>query len=657
MRFVTSVRNYRTLVALALTAALLSSCNKKSAPAEAAGSTANPSETPPPSAGTLNVGDNALTSAYPDGLAFAAFPSDGVGDSAAVTAGAIAVSPTLTEWAFSLTATGCAGNATVSTNNCILQCGGAINVNCYCQAQPPQTPGCRPVCPQSGNMPFDCVTLTASNPQSSPAPAPATNNNQTSSNTQCLANTNSPGIIWPSGRQNFDSYAHYKQLNPSTTTLAKETTGTTLDQPAATKILNARARLKGEGSCFSPRLKDSLARLVKNRDDLDGTSADCYQPDWGINGKNQGSDADAEVCIVGFGREQIAETTAYIDFGTGLVEAMLCQAKKSGKADALPEVGVDKDFTSVMKDSVADGDAAITISSASIKRLDDNGGRPVFMTKISFTKTIQPAKLTNISVPIKFQVMLTHSPATDNFSYDGTLSIQHQAALVTNSQACTSSSKVASVKYARSGTAADPNLKFEYRAGQFEGSATSYFDSAGLVNFNVFDASRGGTSSTSGSIGRINYVTFDGNPLNGSGKLAYWVNFGESADEGARGFIFEIEEQDKTLKGCGVAGAALAQQGGLSIRKAIYDNDELEPNGNMRPFLAGNPDNTKVWKQCFKQVSGKYVVDEEKTQNDAAGFDFIASSENPIQPPVVNRAPIIMNLPPPPPPSSSLTGE
>ena len=636
---------------LSLAATVFSGCNKKSA---ADPQSAAPTETPPPAAqaGTLNVGDNALTSAYPDGLAFAAFPADGVGDSAAVTAGAIAVSPTLTGDSFSLLATGCDAGATVPTNGCILKCSATVTTNCYCQATSP-TPGCRPICPPTGTGPTNCVTMASNSPVApSPTPAPTTNT-QTSTGGQCLAGANSPGITWPSGRQNFDSYAHYKQLNPSTTFLAKETAGTTLDQPAATKILNARARIKGEGSCFSPRLKDALARLIKNRDDLDGTSADCYQPDWGINGKNQGSDADAEACIVGFGREQIAETTAYIDFGTGLVEAMLCQAKKSGKADALPEAGKEKDFAESMKDASKDGDAAIAITGASLKRLEDTSGRPVYMTKISFTKTIQPAKLNNVSVPIKFHVMMTHSPGTDNFSYDGTLSIQHQAALITNNQACTSASKVASVKYARTGSASDPNLKFEYRAGQFEGASASYFDSAGLVNFNVFDAARGGTASSSGKIGRINYVTFDGNPLNGSGKLAYWVNFGESADESARGFIFEIEEHEKTLKGCGVAGAALSNQGGVSIRKAIYNDDDLEPNGNMRPFLASNPESNKVWKQCFKQVQGKYVVDEEKTQNDAAGFDFIAATDNPIQPPVVNRAPVIMNLPPPPPPSST----
>ena len=153
-------------------------------------------------------------------------------------------------------------------------------------------------------------------------------------------------------------------------------------QTVSEKLADATAKLTGEvAACFS-------AGMLNTRT-FDIHSFRCYDPDGdldvSVGGSTPGAKLDGteEACMAGYGRATLASTVGIVDGATGLVLAMLCQAKKDGKASALPAVAATLDLKATLQIALHGG---ATVNTAAISRLaDQTGGRPVYRTDVTIT--------------------------------------------------------------------------------------------------------------------------------------------------------------------------------------------------------------------------------------------------------------------------------
>jgi hypothetical protein len=132
------------------------------------------------------------------------------------------------------------------------------------------------------------------------------------------------------------------------------------------------------------------------------------------------------------------------------------------------------------------------------------------------------------------------------------------------------------------------------------------------------------SGSSSANASRVNYISYDGYPDVGAAKMSYWVNFGESYNEVARGFVFDVQLTQGELKGCGIAGATIDQ---YSIKRHLDETKDIIPLCYLRPFACSDTGGAKVWQQCFKQstASGLWEIDSDKTPANP-GYSQIATS-------------------------------
>lgn len=424
-----------------------------------------------------------------------------------------------------------------------------------------------------------------------------------------------------------------------------------------------RNKLLGKSEeCFGKDLDDAF-RLVEASPGGDPfEKVLCYEFDWGLeqgypvdtNGdKKPGSDA----CLVQFTRAEFDAAKAYLDLANAVQSAMLCEAKKRGKAKELTE-NETLDLSAALREISARDSKGAKFSAGKISRRSDRDGKKVYETEILInTPCEQCGDEAN-----DFLLKINHTPLNEqNSEYEGYLSIKADLppagpALL----AATEKFRAVAVRYRMSKVGELDRLKMKVttasmNADHFSGANDPY-GVDGELELNA-------GSNEDGSFGEQNtpppavpannqpspgdnqylenmkLIYIDGFPTEKVYDFAYWRNPGGSYNENARGFVFNTSrDKDGVRRGCGVAGASAATAVGsdsaYSIRKALAEGKALEPKGYLRPFKCteGNEQKfgEKVWLQCFKQNSdGRYEVDLDFHGGDE--FEFLPTSDDKIR--------------------------
>lgn len=406
--------------------------------------------------------------------------------------------------------------------------------------------------------------------------------------------------------------------------------------PARLAAAAAKDRINGKSdACYSDEFVSSLSTMREAMQEtgknLDGYG-DCFLPDWGIV---EGFYPDSEdVCMVGYARAQLSKLSAYVEFTKGLSEAMLCQALKDGTVKVadkeIPE-GTTLDLTAQLTKALAPvGPAAPPVTSAKITR--SAGGRRFLTEIVVATRARFDSKDTEVPV----NIAIDHKPTdATNANYSGLVRIHYKG------RGRESEGTIAlSLDYSRAADSLGNRVKYELRSGFFGGSASPY-DADGILDFNVH-----GEDACQDELNSINYVSYDGYPELDVAKLSYWVNFGPSYNEAARGMVFDLKRVDGKVKGCAVGGAAsIDLEGGISIRRSLAEGYALQPVGYLRPFLCSEDERggAKMWLQCFtRNDAGAFVPDADLIEDVETGFDFVASSV------VEEKVPSLADVPRPP---------
>ncbi|MBQ49336.1 MAG: hypothetical protein CMP10_18300 [Zetaproteobacteria bacterium] len=312
------------------------------------------------------------------------------------------------------------------------------------------------------------------------------------------------------------------------------------------------------------------------------------------DGKNTGTD---EACLVAFARSQVMSVEDILDKTLGLVQGMMCQAKKDGTASELPAVGETIDLKTAL--NTAMGTQVSSVTAASIKRLADQNDRPVYRTDITTTKDSETREL-----------HMVHSPgsASDNTIYDGLVW-----------------SKITGFNdpFGDGGGGSQPtDPYFSIRYSQTKNDSGAYTMQAELMRANidsqlatnafvngVLDLNVGAdftVSEDNNNYGRykkpdgsyysqdndavagITYIAFNLNPATNAGTLSYWQNPGGSYSENARGMVFALaaDSYSSALSGCGTSGALSGSaSNAMSIRKGKKGGSVFTPGGFYHPAL------------------------------------------------------------------------
>jgi hypothetical protein len=307
---------------------------------------------------------------------------------------------------------------------------------------------------------------------------------------------------------------------------------------------------------------------------------------YAFGGLNEAIDsANTEPCVVLTSRRHVERARQLLDTATKIQLGMLCQVAKDGTEVSLPAVGETLDLVEAMTAAIA-SDPSIKngeVEFASIKRLEDENGAPVYRTDVKVSKTqVDPGgNVTGTSIK---ELHLVHSPAEDDSgNYRGVIW------MVQSTDNAAHAKVHFGVSYAKTGTAEEPRLKFEVRKFDWNGSAetplpTGLLDMSAGANFSVPSTDPGygmfdgvfGSGAQGGDhnaiVTNIRYLNFDINPLDGAGSVAVWTNDG-NYKTAARGLVTTFARgSDDLFQGCSVAGAAAGE---LSVRMALKDGPGL----------------------------------------------------------------------------------
>ena len=365
----------------------------------------------------------------------------------------------------------------------------------------------------------------------------------------------------------------------------------------AAKAKEAEAILKGDRACAG----SIFQRQVK------APKETCYEFDQEMiyggrilnptfSGTKDGKNGLGEACLVAFSRSQVKEVEFVIDRALGVVQAMLCQAKKAGKASSLPAVGETVDLAAILKEAL--GDKAARVSKAAITRIADKDGRPVYRSDVTMEGKNGDVQETH----------LVHSPASDsdNGTYDGVLWTKMSGLDKLGGPAAQQppgdgpKDPYMSVQYSKTMVDGKPRLKAQLlRARVVDALAPNVFKN-GVLDLNVANNSSneyqnpaGGTYFRNQALSGMTFIGVNVDPDTGAGAVSYWQNPGSNFTESARGMVFNLSASaaNGSLSGCGLTGARKGGDNspgnGMSIRKAIKEDKlgTLVPNGFYHPFF------------------------------------------------------------------------
>lgn len=454
-------------------------------------------------------------------------------------------------------------------------------------------------------------------------------------------------------------------------------TGLLDGEPKSLKKKNEEAKkiLNGEGeNCLAPAAKRFLTEGAETCYEFDqemiygkkGASAT-------VKGTKNGKNGSGEACLVAFARGKVQEIQGIIERRLGMMQSMLCQAKKDNGDVSLPGEGAELDLKASLEKAMEGMPTANkpTIVSARIKRLANDDGRPVYRYDVTFKKNDKTRE---------FHV--AHSPISesDNNEYRGIMWSKSQ---ITG----TDMERHLSIRYALTNKDQKPQLVGELLRARINKNISANAFDKGLLDLNVNADFTGATnteaygkykdqngtvySNQNDAVSGITYISFQLNLTDNSGTTSYWQNPGANYRENARGMVFSLTN-DTEMKGCGTAGAAGTPSSAMSIRQKMkLGNDtKLKAAGSYHPFFndgtdggcaameaSDNGDFTKMksctnggntekrywhkpdttaslvdnWvlkqtsttftKQCVKLSNGKYIIDTAAT-TEAAGYSL-----------------------------------
>lgn len=414
-----------------------------------------------------------------------------------------------------------------------------------------------------------------------------------------------------------------------------------IGRPPKRKLEDAKKRLKGEGDCFDKTMAGEHQSNGKPTScynfDSDMTPFKYAAPDNNridIFGTKDGTDGNGQACMVTFAKEQVDQIIFKVDRALGMVQGLLCAAKKKASADGtelqLPEVGADALQLKAAMEGELGKVGNFGMKSAIMSAYENDDGTVGYKTVVGF-------KTPNGAVD---EITLRHNPASgDSSDESGVLTFKRTGGLsgapLQDQQQGGEKVEVMSINYERKidGNGEEKSIA-ELRAANISVDFEP-LNSKGLVAYENLPE-----DAENSEIEAIKFVAFAIDPETGAGDLSYWKNPGGRFNESARGFLFNIKEKDGVLSGCGVSGAtrnvsvmaAIADTNGKKVLKPVRywhpkANENTDPDADDR--YSGQEGN-KVTEQCFKQnvTSGKYEISGTESER---GYDVKDGSD--IEPP------------------------
>ena len=413
----------------------------------------------------------------------------------------------------------------------------------------------------------------------------------TSSGTSVL-DTNLLSAIYPGG---LAISIFPDSISASGLTLTTDSDEKTLTMAAKSKETDAI--LKGERDCVGRVFQRQIKQEIESCYEFDQEMIYGKRPPSATyRGSRDGKNAKGEACLVAFTRTQVREVELLIDRALGVVQTMLCQAKKAGKVQGLPREGETIDLAATLFEAF--GDRVSRISKAAITRIADKDGRPVYRSDVTMEGRNGETQETH----------LVHSPASlsDNNTYDGVLwtrvsGIDKLMAAGTQMQGGSEpKDPYMSVQYARVRSADKTQLKAQLLRARVVDVFAPHIFKNGVLDLNVGTNSTndyvnptGGVYQNNAAINGMTYIGLNVDPETGAGSVSYWQNPGANYTESARGMVFNLSADtiNGSISGCGLTGARKGDTSnpgdGLSIRKALKEGKlaSLMPNGFYHPFF------------------------------------------------------------------------
>jgi len=447
------------------------------------------------------------------------------------------------------------------------------------------------------------------------------------------------------------------------------------EQSAKAKNEDAKKRLNGEGECFHPALGKAGPQAGEDKCyEFDSEMIYVKQGSSYVNGTKNGKSNNGvnEACMVSFTRGKIKQITRMVDRTMGMVQMMLCQAKKSGAAGLPASNGETVDFKAIMEAAAtaAGKDPAKMPVSAASMTLDSGK----YVTEIAMKMPTTPNTPPTDSDPVE-KITLTHNPSTtDADSYTGTIIIRRTK----DFDRASAKERILTINYERT----NGRVKYKLLTAAVSTLISGNAIKDGVLDLNVSARDSDGRylkpdgtlfTNDNDAVSGIMMVAFDMDPDTSGGDFAYWVNPGSSYSEKPRGFIANVTADGTTglLSGCSSSGA----YSGGSIRKSIKESLTVTPDGSFHPFACNNnsctlgsdadgsyyegsrggvtqnmyvpstatANDAQTWtrdqmtsfvaRQCFSQdATGLYSIDTSKTP-DTAGFGLFANTSSSLPTP------------------------
>lgn len=349
-------------------------------------------------------------------------------------------------------------------------------------------------------------------------------------------------------------------------------------------------------SCLSPAIKRAKPEEAETCYEFDQEMIFGKRDGGTDKGTKNGKNSAGEACLVAFARAKVKETEGIIERRLGMMQSMLCQAKKDNGNVNLPGEGQELDLKPALVKALESMPAAgkPTVQVAKIKRLANQNDRPVYRYEVKFTKG---------SKSREFYVI--HSPVSesDNNEYRGVMWSKSGA----NTDG---KERHLSIRYALTNKDGKPELAGELIRGSINSSISANAFVNGKLDLNVnadfevatTDPNYGKPKDENGNyyadensaVERMTYISFQQKITDNSGTVSYWHNPGGRFKESARGMVFELSNGSGTLKGCGTSGAAGSQAAdGMSIRRKLKagSSEKLKAKGFFHPFFNHDTNN------------------------------------------------------------------
>jgi hypothetical protein len=389
--------------------------------------------------------------------------------------------------------------------------------------------------------------------------------------------------VYPDGL----SVSVYPQTNSTSLALAEDK-----EQSAKAKNEDAGKRLKGEGECFPPALRKEGPSMLEEK---------CYEFDYDmiyntrvnssggadtyITGTKTGlsnATGSTEACMVAFTRGKVKQLSGMVDRTLGMVQMMICQAKKTG-VSAPTSDGESIDFKAVMEAAATAAGKDPTHMPVSAAKMTHSGD--LYVTEIEMKIPAKPGTPAGASDP-KEKIILTHKPTDAADTYSGTIVIRRDKDFDNTA----SKERILTIAYERSGD----SVKYKMLTASVNTAISANAVVNGALDLNVSTNASGDYLDASGvvypaqndAVSGIMMVAYNMNPSTSAGNFAYWVNPGAGYVEKPRGFVSNVTADATTglLSGCSSSGAFSYG----SIRKSIKDGKTIVADGSHHPFSCQN---------------------------------------------------------------------